>query len=177
MKSKERSVSNLMNQGMQILSRVLGFLVIIITLSLGSTIYTANADIVSANLTNLIGMSAVAGFGAFIIIFGLLIAGGMLQLASRGGAYQSLSPIDMMSVILSVVVIVLSLELFENVITYTNTLIAAALAASDTLGQVGFGIIPITIYVGVIAAAGWTQFRTIRKLRKSKKRAIAGKYL
>jgi hypothetical protein len=120
-------------------------------------------------------MSAIAGFGAFIIIFGLLIAGGMLQLASRGGAAASLSSGDMMSVILSVVILVLSLELFESVITYTNTLIASAIAASDALGQVGFGIIPIIIYVGIIAAAGWTQARVIRKVRRARRGGLKTK--
>jgi hypothetical protein len=156
---------------MAIFQRVIGFIVIIITLSLGSTIYTANASIVSANLTNLIGMSAISGFGAFIIIFGLLISGGLLTISGRGGGSKALSMMDMLSVVLSVVAIVIALSLFGNVITYTNTLITSAITASDSLGQVGFGIIPILIYVGIIAGAGWTQYRAIRKQSRAKKTA------
>lgn len=152
-----------------LLSRILGFVVIIITLSLGATIYTANATIVSANLTNLIGMSAIAGFGAFIIIFGLLISGGMLVVAGKSGGSSALDKGDMMKVVGGVVVVVLMLELFSQVITYTNTLITAAITASDALGQVGFGIIPIVIYVGILAIAGWTQVSAVRKMRKARR--------
>lgn len=157
-----------------IFAKILGFLVIIITLALGPTIYTSNAAIVSANLTGLIGMSVVAGFGAFIIIFGLLIGGGVLAIATSGGGDSAIGKGEMLKVILSVVVIVIMLSMFTNVITYCNALIGAAITAGDTLGEVGFGIIPIVVYVGILSAAGWTQVAAIRKVRRAKRASRRG---
>jgi hypothetical protein len=66
--------------------------------------------------------------------------------------------------------------MFTSILDYVQTLITAAIAAGDTLGEIGFGIIPIVIYVGIIAAAGWTQVSTYKKLTSGgKRRAVAAK--
>jgi hypothetical protein len=58
------------------------------------------------------------------------------------------------------------LTMFPTILTYTDNLIQAAITAGDNLGQVGFSIIPIVIYIGVIAGAGWTQAHEFNKMRK-----------
>ena len=166
-----------------IFAKILGFIVIIMALALGPTIYTTNALIVAwgANSTTVnathvsfIGLETIAGFGAFLIIFGLLVSGGMMAIAGKGGGSGSIGRGDMLAVVLSVVSIVLMLTLLEAAFTYLNNLLIAATAASDTIGTVGFGIIPILIYIGIIGAAGWTQVRTIKKMRRGRRRSLGG---
>lgn len=148
----------------QLLPRILGFIVIVITLALAPTINTANAVIVAENLTNLIGMTAIAAFGAPLIILGLLTVGGVFAVAGVKGQLTS-GVGDMMKVIGAVVIVIVSLTLFESVITYTNTLIGA----SSGFAVVIYGIIPIIIYVGIIVGAGWVSISAYRKGRKGGK--------
>ena len=144
----------------------MGFVVIIITLALAPTIQTSNDAIIAANLTDLTGMTAVAAFGAPLIILGLLVSGGLFAVAGVRGRLQGASVGDMLSVIGSVVLVIVSLSLFTNVITYTNTLIGVSAVG---FGDVIYGIIPLVIYVGVIAAAGYSQVRAYRKVRGGRK--------
>lgn len=156
--------------------KVMGFIVIIVTLALAPTINTANATIVAANLTNLTGMSAVSAFGAPLIILGLLFSGGLFAVAGAKGQLAGASMKDMLSVIGSVVIIIVALSLFggtTSVISYTNTLIAASSGFAVTV----YGIIPLLIYIGIIAAAGYTQARVYRKYRRNRRsRATTANY-
>ena len=145
--------------------RIMGFVMIIITLALAPTIATSNAAIEAANLTNLTGMTAVSAFGAPLIIIGLLFGGGFFAVAGVKGKMGGASMKDMFSVIGSVVLVIVSLSLFTTVITYTNTLIGASAVG---FGDVVYGIIPLMIYIGVIAAAGYSQFRAYRKAKGKK---------
>ena len=147
--------------------RIMGFVVIIITLALAPTIQTSNDAIIAANLTDLTGMTAVAAFGAPLIILGLLVSGGLFAVAGVRGRLQGASVGDMLSVIGSVVLVIVSLSLFTNVITYTNTLIGASAVG---FGDVVYGIIPLMIYIGVIAAAGYAQVRAYRKSTRGRGR-------
>lgn len=150
----------------------MGFLVIIITLALAPTIYTSNAAVLSYSDTvtgltdaDFVGLTAVAGFGAFIIIFGLLTSGGIFAVAGVQGKLANTSVADMLKVIGSVIVIILMLALFTSLLDYVAALVDAADTASDTIGETGFGIIPIVIYVGILASAGWAQVSAYRKAR------------
>ena len=147
-----------------IMPKILGFLVIIITLALAPTINTANAAIIAANLTNLIGMTAVAAFGAPLIILGLLIGGGIFAVAGTRGALAGAKIQDLLGVIGTVVVLIVVLTMFVNVMTYAGALYDA----SSGFAQVIYSIIPIVIYIGIIAMAGWTQVRAYRRGRGKK---------
>ena len=147
--------------------RIMGFVMIIITLALAPTIATSNAAIEAANLTNLTGMTAVSAFGAPLIIIGLLFGGGFFAVAGVRGKMSGASMGDMFTVIGSVVLVIVSLSLFTTVITYTNTLIGEA---ASGFGDVVYGIIPLMIYIGVIAAAGYSQVRAYRKARRGRGR-------
>jgi len=142
--------------------RIMGFVMIIITLALAPTIKTANDAIEAANLTDLTGMTAVSAFGAPLIIIGLLFGGGLFAVAGVKGKMKGASMADMFSVIGSVVLIIVSLSLFTTVITYVNALIAPT---PSGFGGVVYGIIPLMIYIGVIAAAGYTQIRAYKKAK------------
>ena len=145
----------------------MGFVMIIVTLALAPTIKTANDAIEAANLTNLTGMTAVSAFGAPLIIIGLLFGGGFFAVAGVKGKMKSASMADMFSVIGSVVLVIVSLSLFTSVITYLNALIKPAFDAGTMgFGEVVYGIIALMIYIGVIAAAGYTQFRAYKKAQK-----------
>ena len=100
----------------------------------------------AANLTNLTGMTAVSAFGEPLIILGLLVGGGLYAAAGVRGRLQGASLADMLSVIGSVVLVIVSLSLFESVITYTNTLIGEV---ASGFGDVVYGIIPLIIYPGI----------------------------
>lgn len=158
-----------------LIGKIMGFMVIIITLALSPTIYTANAAILAwttsipagtNTLADFIGLEAIGGFGGFIIILGLLVAGGLFTLAGVKGKLAGAGWRDIIMVIGSVIVVVVTLTMFLSILDFVDQLIAAAETASDTIGQTLFGIIPILIYVGILAAAGWTQVSTYRKMRR-----------
>jgi len=151
--------------------RIMGFVMIIVTLALAPTIQTSNDAIIAANLSDLTGMTAVSAFGAPLIILGLLVGGGLFAVAGVKGRLQGASLGDMLSVIGSVVLVIVSLALFVNVITYVNALIVAGGGAGAGFGPVIYGIIPLVIYVGVIAAAGYTQVRAYRRTRGRKSKS------
>lgn len=155
-----------------LMPKIMGFIVIILTLALGPSIYTANATILAWGVLDpFIGLEVVAGFGAFIIILGLLISGGIFTLAGLKGKLAAAGMKDILMVVGAVIVVIVMLTMFTNILDYVDDLITAAIAEGDTLGEIGFGIIPIVIYVGVIAAAGWTQASTYHRLRKGSKSA------
>lgn len=148
--------------------RIMGFVMIIVTLALAPTIATSNAAIEAANLTNLTGMTAVSAFGAPLIIIGLLFGGGLFAVAGVRGKLAGASMADLFSVIGSVVLVIVSLSLFTSVITYVNTLIAPT---ASGFGDVVYGIVPLMIYIGVIAAAGYAHVRAYRRTRRSRRKA------
>ena len=148
-----------------IMPKILGFLVIIITLALAPTINTANATIAAGNLTNLIGMTAISAFGAPLIILGLLVSGGIFAVAGQKGVLGGASVSDLLTVVGSVVVLIVVLTMFDSVMTYTGTLYDASTGFAQTI----YSIIPIVIYIGIIAMAGWTQTRAYRRARGRRK--------
>lgn len=159
-----------------LMPKIMGFIVIIITLALGPTVYTANADIIAwGDLTPFLGLEVVAGFGAFIIILGLLISGGLFTIAGLKGQLAGAGMRDILMVVGSVVVIIVMLTMFTSVLDYVDELITAATGAGDDLGEIGFGIIPVVIYIGIVAGAGWAQASTYRRLKKGGKKAVASK--
>jgi hypothetical protein len=148
--------------------KIMGFVVIVITLALAPSIITANATIEAGNLTNLTGMTAVSAFGAPLIILGLLVGGGIFAVAGVRGKLAGASVGDMLSVIGSVVVVIVALTLFDTVLDYVNALIAPT---ASGFADVIYGIIPLVIYVGIIAGAGYTQVRAYRRAGRGRKRA------
>jgi hypothetical protein len=164
------------------MGKIMGFVVIIITLTLSPSIYTANSAILSwttsivegtVTLSDFIGLSAIAGFGGFIIILGLLVSGGLFTLAGVKGQLAGAAWKDILMVIGSVIVVIVTLTMFTSILDSVDSLLAAAIDAGDSIGSVLFGIIPILIYVGIVAAAGWTQVSTYRRLRKGGKSATS----
>lgn len=143
-------------------SRILGFLIIVITLALAPEINAANSVVASGNLTNLIGMSVVTGFGAPLIVLGLLVAGGIFVWKGTQGRSMG----DMLKVISLVLVAIIGLTFMNDIVTYTNSLIATSTGFAKTI----FGIIPLLIYLGIIAAVGWTGYSAVRGARKGGRR-------
>ena len=150
----------------QLFGRIMGFVMIIVTLALAPTIQTSNATLAATNLTSCTGMTAVAAFGAPLIILGLLVGGGLFAVSGVRGRMSGASMADMISVIGSVILVIVSLTLMVNVVTYVNALIVAAGGVGAGFGPVVYGIIPLFIYVSVIAAAGFTQARAYRRARR-----------
>jgi hypothetical protein len=149
-----------------LLPKILGFLIIILTLALGPTIYTSNGDIILWGVLDpFIGLEVTVGFGAFIIIFSLLISGGIFAIAGMRGKLANTTVYDLLKVIASVIVIIVMLAIFPSILDYCDDLITAAIAAGDNIGEVGFGLVPIIVYVGVLATATASNVMTYRKLK------------
>jgi len=145
-----------------IMPKLMWFIAIIVTLALAPYIYTANTAILDwGDLTPFLGLEVVAGFGAFIIILGLLVQGGFFAFKATGGGMR-----DILQVVGAVVVILVVLNIFPTVLDYMDDLITAATGAGDSLGEVGFGILPVVLYLGLIAAAGWSAVSTYRRVRR-----------
>jgi hypothetical protein len=157
-----------MNKLQNLFPIILGFVVIVLTLAMAPSINTANAAIQSANLTNLTGMSVMDDFGAPLIIFGLLASGGLLAVGGIRGKLKGASVADMLGVIGAVVIAIIALTFMTSIITYTNTLIGAVATGFD---DVLYGVIPLLVYVGIIAGVGWTTGKAYRssKGKKAKK--------
>ena len=150
----------------------MGFLVIIITLALGPTINTANAAIAAHdNVSIMIGMSAMTSFGAPLIILGLLTAGGLFALAGVRGQMAGASIADLLGVVGSVVVVIVGLTFLDSIMDYTWILVAASSGFAVTI----YEMIPLLVYIAIIAAAGWTTYKgisSVRRGKKSKKSAV-----
>ncbi len=145
--------------------KVMGFIVIIVTLALAPSINTANTAVMALNTTNLTGLSTIGDFGAPLIVLGLLTSGGLLALAGIKGKLAASGMSDMFSVIGSVVIVIISLNLMQNVVTYTNTLIAASSGFAITI----YGIIPLMIYIGIIAVSGWGAYKGAKAMKGGRK--------
>lgn len=157
-------------------AKIMGFVVIIVTLALAPSIATANTAITgwtgtapTANITQFMGMSVVGSFGAPLIILGLLIGGGLFAVAGVRGKMGAVGMKDMMAVVGSVIVVIVCLSLFTSILDYTHTLIGSGTGFAETI----YAIIPLLIYIGIIAAAGWVTVSTYRKTRKGGKKSRA----
>ena len=146
-------------------SKIMGFLVIIITLALAPSINTANTTVATGNLTNLIGMSVVTDFGAPLIVLGLLVVGGVFIWKGTQGAGMG----QLMGTIGLVIVAIVGLTFMADIVDYTNTLIAASSGFAVTL----YGIIPLIVYLGIIASVGWTGYRAYKGGGKKGKKGAA----
>ena len=160
-----------------ILPKVLGFIGIVITLALAPSIYTANLSVVNygggSGLTNFIGMDAIAPYGGFLLILGILIAQGLFQVAGYGGGKAEGWKDLFMSVGIVIAVIILLNVFVSAVLPAFTDLIASASAASDDIGETVFGVLPIIIYLGVIlsAIAGQGGKAVYNRLKGGKKKS------
>ncbi len=152
----------------KLINKIFGFLVIIITLALAPSINTANTTVASGNLTNLTGMSVVTEFGAPLIVIGLLAVGGIFAWKGTQGSSMK----EIMGTISLVIVAIVGLTFMSNIVTYTNTLIDASTGFATTL----YGIIPLVVYLGIVASVGYAGYRGWKGSKKSKKSAAYANY-
>ena len=138
--------------------KIMGFIVIVVTLALAPSIVTSNVAITGhANVSSMIGMSTVGAFGAPLIILGLLTAGGIFVVAGVRGT-KTASAKDLLSVVGSTIVAIVALTFMATIMTYCQTLIDASTGFAVTI----YSIIPLIIYIGIIAATGWNTAKTYR---------------
>jgi hypothetical protein len=153
-----------------LLPRIMGWLVVIIALALAPTINTTNGYISSnvtaaVNSAHMIGMSTVVAFGAPIMIISILFSGSLIAMGKVGdGTTRSL-----MGVIITVIVVIIALSLFVSVIGYVDTLITGSTGFAQTI----YGVIPIILYVGIIAGSGVTTAVNAFRKGKGKKKSAS----
>lgn len=151
--------------------KILGWVVVIIALALAPTINTSNTAIDTAwaaatNNATMIGMGTVVDFGAPIMIISILFSGALIVMGKVGdGTTKSL--LDVIGVI---VILIIALSMFTNVIDYVDTLISASTGFAQTV----YGVIPIILYVGVIAGAGGYSAIKAYRVKKKAKKSYAG---
>ncbi len=95
------------------------------------------------------------------MIMGLLVSGGFFGVTAAKGKNTTVS--DMLQVIGAVIITIVSLAMFSgSVIGYIDALITAATGFAKT----AYGILPIILYVGIIAGA--STFIAVKAFRKSR---------
>jgi len=151
----------------KLLGVIIGLLTIVVTLAISPSIGTANAVVAAANLTNLIGMSVVVTFGAPLCIFGLLALGGVFTVGAWKG---TTSMREMLTVIITAVIVIVGLTFMSSIVTYTNTLIAAGSGGFETTL---YGIIPLFVYLVIIGLSGWQVGAKVRSYRKGRRSRTA----
>ena len=113
----------------KLIPSILGWLVIVITLALAPTIETYNGHVTTnvtaaTNSSYMIGMTAIDDFGGFLMIMGLLVAGGLF--AVTGMKMKNYTVKDMLMVIGAVIISVIALAMFSgSIIGYIDSLITA----------------------------------------------------
>jgi hypothetical protein len=157
----------------RMLSIIFFFLTVVVVLALAPTINTANTTAYAAwgaatQNASMIGLGAVMPFGAPLMILSIMVAFGLLAFGMKEGA----SVKDILGSIGVTIAQVIAVTLFTNVITYTNTL----LTGSTGIATVIYGIIPLAIYMAIIAAAGAVgivKYARSRRGRKSSSSSMA----
>ena len=141
-----------------VLPRIIGILSIIIVMNMIPNVVTANANTTGANLTNLIGLSTIASFGTLLIIFGFVFSGATMAVWGGGMSSARGDKLGVASIITSVVTVIgviIGLNMFGQAIPSANTAIQACIDASDTLTQLGIGILYLLVYLAIVASP-WT---------------------
>ena len=163
----------------RLIPSILGWVVVVIVLSLAPTIETYNGHVTTnvAGATNsayMIGMTAVDDFGGFIMIMGLLVSAGLFAVA--GMRFKNVTVGDMMAVIGSVIISVVALAIFSGTaIGKIDELITAGSGFAKT----AYGILTIIVYIAIISAGtvttGYKAYRSAKPRRK--KGAAVARYV
>jgi hypothetical protein len=147
-------------------SKIMGFILIIVTLALAPSIVTTNAAVAAhANVTSgvLIGMSVIAAFGAPLIILGLLVMGGVFAVAGVKGQINA-SAGDLMKVVGATIVAIVALTFMSTICTYVANLMGYYTLGTEFARTI-FAIIPLVIYLGIIVSTGWAVGSTYKKVK------------
>jgi len=153
---------------------IMGWLVMVITLALAPTIETYNGHVTTnvsgaTNAAYMIGMTAIDDFAGFLMIMGLLVSGGLFAVSGMKSKDTSVG--DMLTIIGAVIITVIALAMFSgSIIGYIDSLITAGTGFAKT----AYGVLPIIIYLSIIAGA--TTFITVKTFRKRKKGKKANAY-
>ena len=153
-----------------LVSRILGLLMIVLVLALAPSIVTANTAIQSnTNATNLLGMSVVDDFGGMLIILGILTVGGIFTVGgSMAGGIK-----DLLWTVGVTIVAIVALTFMDTIIDYNFAIYNVATGVEQTL----YSIISLLIYVGIIGSVayrGYKAGRSYYKSRKSRRAASSG---
>lgn len=167
-------------QGFQrIIPRIMGWIVLVITLALAPTIETYNGHVTTnvsgaTNSANMLGMTAVDDYGGFIIIMSLLASGGFMVFMGTKGRLAGAGIRDMLEVIGMVIVTIISLAMFSgSVIGYFDALITA----STGFAQTAYGALVIIVYLGIISMAGVTTYTKTRRISKGRRRSARSAFM
>jgi hypothetical protein len=162
-----------------LLPRIFQFLGIIITMGFAPGIYAANLAVGStnaSNVTNMIGMTTLTGFGGFLLVLAILLAAGIMTMAQ---GQTSNNVMNLLKGVWPAISVTILLGFMNTYLTNVNSMIQSAIDAGDTAGQSFFGFFGILGYLGIIATAfaGTGIYGTIAakwKGRKGSKKSSSG---
>ena len=158
----------------QLFSKVMGFILMIIILALAPSIITANTAIgAHANITQATALSTVDDFGPPIMILALLATSGFFAYSGMKNRLKGASMKQMLSVVGIVIVAIIGLTLFETILTYVAALIYASAPVTQVgnFGVVIYKILPLMLYLAIVAGAAGYGAVTYRKMSKRSKKA------
>lgn len=157
-----------------IFPKIMGFVIIVLTLAMSPTIAASNAAILLLDLTDMLAMDVMAEFGGPLIVFGLLFSGGLFAYAGVRGNIKEASIQDVGVVIGNVILVIVALSFMTSIIGYVQDLIDV----STGFAIVIYGIIPMAIYLGIVASTSVITYKKYKKLtgkeKSGKKPAAAG---
>lgn len=149
-----------------LVSRILGLLMIVLVLALAPSIVTANTAVqTNANATNLLGMAVVDDFGAMLIILGILTVGGIFTVGGQmaGGIKDLLWTVGI------TIVAIIALTFMDTIIDYNFAIYTSATGVEKTL----YSIISLIIYVGIIGSVAYRGYRAGRGYYRSRRRGAS----
>ena len=157
----------------RMLSIIFFFLTVIVVLALAPSINTANSTVLAtwalaSENASMIGMGAVVPFGAPLIILSIMVSFGLLAFGMKEGA----SVRDIMEAIGITIAMIIALNFFDSAVGYVNTLLVDATG----IAKVIYGIIPLAVYIGIVASAGSygiVKYVKGKKGKKGKEKAAA----
>ncbi len=158
--------------------KLIGFIAIVITISLAPSIYSANVAVVNygggSGLVPFLGMDAIAPFGGFLAIFGLLATQGIFAIGTLKSG-QGTGWRQIMLMIGLVIMTLIFLKVFTAaILPKFGALISSASVAHDDIGETVFGVVVIVIYLGIILGASVTNAVSEYKRRKKSRGSSRG---
>jgi len=154
---------------------ILGWLNVVVVLALAPTIETYNGHVTTnvaaaTNSSYMIGMTAIDDFAGFLMILVLLVGAGVFAVGGMRNKNYTVS--DMLTSIGSIIVSIVALAMFSgSIISYIDSLITAGSGFAKT----AYGIIPIILYITIIAGAGIVQ--AVKGARSGRKRTSRARYM
>ncbi len=162
-----------------LLPAILGWIVVIIVLSMSPTIAGYNTAIstnvtAATNVAYMVGMTTVVQFGGFLTIIALLLSTGVFSFAATRN--QNVGTGGLLAMIGTVIIVIFTFSIFGG--TLVGKFDDLITAGSAGLEKTIYGFFPILCYVAMIAAApGVAAWQAVKSYKGKKSTKSSGAYM